>query len=273
MKNFLPLIEYLEANHHYQHVDEMMKVAFDLPDMKDNELGKGQYGRFYSDFSPEQKKKIEDALGIKEPNLGIKKLNYGQNIDAISENLALIYISPYVQANTDLKTPILAGTFSLSNILMNKIHAVQKMPGVKINLLKLDHFIFDEHLKRMTNVGIENKLRSIGVYCSDIHVNNYFVNPQLLKTTVEEINKIYNENKANIRIASINEMYDFMQDKMNHINFDLSDGASLFDFGFFTAKKDSPPGQKLMNLKQELLTQKYNSMFANIIAAIDNILR
>ena len=273
MKNLFPLLEYLESNKHYAQVDELTKLAFDLPDIKDNESGNGSHGRFYSDFSPEQKKKIEDTLGIKEPNLGIKKLNYGQSVEAISENLALIYISPYVQANSNLKTPILSGTFSLSNILMNKIHAVQKLPGVKIDSLKLDHFIFDAHLANMTAKGIVNKLNDIGTGCYDIHKNNYFVNPQLLKTTVAEINKIYNEEKANYRIASINEMYNMIQDNMDYINFDLSDGASLFDFGFFTAKKNSPPGSKLMDLKQKLLTQKDNSMFNNIIAAIDNILR
>ena len=75
MKHLTDLIEYLEANHHYAQVDEMTKLALDMTDVlkEDNQLGKGLYGNFHSDFSNEDKRKLKNQLGNLPNNVGVKQ--------------------------------------------------------------------------------------------------------------------------------------------------------------------------------------------------------
>ena len=111
MKHLTDLIEYLEANHHYAQVDEMTKLALDMTDVlkEDNQLGKGLYGNFHSDFSNEDKRKLKNQLGNLPNNVGVKqyKINpYDKiafEIDNISENLVFIYVAPYISQNTEVE--------------------------------------------------------------------------------------------------------------------------------------------------------------------------
>ena len=269
MKHFINLIEYLESNHHYAQVDEMIKTALDMSDVltEDNKLGKGLYGEFHSDFSSEEKQKLKNQLGNLPDNVGVKKFKEKQynpitvtnnpitvTTDNIAENLAFIYIAPYINKNTDLVTPIYNGTISLSAMITNRINITQKMPGLTFKTVFEElKSIYPYFPPDVLDVSIENqirdKLRAIGVDCYDIHSKNYLLN----KSTV---NEFFTWVKNNPYDATV---------------FDLSKNAALFDFGDFIIHRSAPPGQQLEALKRKMESQN-NKFMEVIVKAINRIL-
>lgn len=265
MKHFTDLIEYLELNHHYAEVDEILKkVALDMTDVltDDNKLGKGLFGNFHSDFSYEDRKKLKNQLGNLPNNVGVKqyKINPFEDWTAenIEENLAFIYIAPYISQNTDLLTPVYNGTVSLSTMITNKINITQKMPGVPLSsivnelksiypnivIFKLSNAIEDDIIKKLNNIGVQ---------WPDIHANNYLLN----RSTMKEFIQWAKQNPE-----------DF---KSGHFPFDLSSGASLFDFGMFSITRNSPPGRQLNALRDKMKSQD-NKFMEIIVKAINAIL-
>lgn len=262
MKHLINIIEYLEGNHHYRQVDEMIKIALDMRDVltEDNQQGSGVYGTFYSDFSMEEKQKLKNQLGNVPENVGVKQYKIDRSnkvveIQNIKENLAFMYIAPYIAANTDLKTPVYNGSISLSGMISNRINITQKMPGVSI-LQLMDKttlpgsvqydIIFD------TNRKIKQKLESIGVYWSDVHKDNYLIDNNAAKEF-----KTYIENNPEL---------------MEYNDFDLSRNAALFDFGGFNVYDYTPPAMQLLELKNKLEKSKSNSIISSVIVAIQNMI-
>ena len=268
MKHLTDLIEYLEANHHYAQVDEMTKLALDMTDVlkEDNQLGKGLYGNFHSDFSNEDKRKLKNQLGNLPNNVGVKqyKINpYDKiafEIDNISENLVFIYVAPYISQNTDLLTPVYNGTVSLSTMITNKINVTQKMPGVTLSDVMEDLIQMYPNAKDQrfeVRIPLENKilekLKNIGVSWPDIHDKNYLLN----RSTVREFLMWAAQNPE--EVASGN------------FTFDLSTGAALFDFGMFEVKSSTPPGKQLEALRNKMASQN-NKLMEYIVKAINEIL-
>jgi len=269
MKHFINLIEYLESNHHYSQVDELIRVALDMTDVltEDNKLGKGLYGEFHSDFSREQKQKLKNQFGNIPNNVGIKKYKINQydaiswTIDNIGENLTFIYVAPYISQNTDLLTPVYNGTISLSAMITNRINITQKMPGSTlesvIDALREIHPNVPSDISFMIRWPmedrIEKKLRAIGVSWPDIHDNNYLLD----KTTVQEFLEWAKDNAQSV--------FD------GNIQFDLSRNASLFDFGHFEVHRNTPPGMQLESLKEKIKNQD-NKFMGYIVEAINHIL-
>ena len=76
-----------------------------------------------------------------------------------------------------------------------------------------------------------------------MHGNNFFVKPEKIKIIKEQ----YEEGEP--------------------IEYDLSEGASLFDFGFMKVKKG-----KLQQLKEKLITTSDSTLFKTIIGVIEDML-
>lgn len=269
MQYLFELIEYAEANHHYAQVDALVKSALDMTDVltEDNKQGAGVYGTFYSDFSREDKHQLKNKLGNIPENIGVKRYKTERwddfaAIQNIKENLAFIYISPYILANTDLKTPVYNGSISLSGMIANKINITQKMPGVSLtSLINSLHLPKNALVSATVSVNgkIAEKLESIGVYCSDLHAGNY-----LIDNKVAEEFKSYIENNPNLFKESSWSDYS--------CDFDLSRNAALFDYGGFNVYDYTPPAQQLLKLKTSLEQRKKNKVINNVILAIRNMI-
>lgn len=260
MKYLSDLIEYLESNHHYAQVDEMIKTALDLTQETDaqNYIGDGMVGAFYSDYTEDQIKQLENKIGRIPKNIGIKEFHGTiTTSEIIEENLSLIYIAPYINENTDLNTPVYTGSMSLSGMISNRINITQKMPGVHIYEWFNQYMPNDEFGKsyaiKETRDAIIKKLFNIGVRSNDLHAGNFLVQEKVIR----EFTKQYKDQFA------ANDDID--------INYDLSAGASLFDFGGFRVNRQTPPGQKLIELKNKM-NQK-NKVMAKIIGSINNIVK
>lgn len=269
MQYLFELIEYAESNHHYAQVDALIKSALDMSGLltEDNEQASGVYGTFYSDFSQEDKRQLKDKFGNIPENIGVKKYKTERwddfsKIQNIKENLAFIYISPYILANTDLKTPVYNGSISLSGMIANKINITQKMPGVPLVSLINSLHLPKNALTSATasvNDNIAEKLKSIGVYCSDLHPGNY-----LIDNKVAEEFKSYIENNPDLLKAYSWSNYSF--------DFDLSRNAALFDYGGFNVYDYTPPAQQLLKLKNSLEKHKTNKVISSVILAIRNMI-
>lgn len=259
MKNLFDLIEYLDSNHHYAQSDEMMKVALDMSDVIDdnNFQDEGAFGRFYSGFNNDEKNKIKDKLGPINDGIGFKKFidpNADFNTN-LKEILSFIYIAPYISANTDLKTPTYKGEISLSGIISNNIIPTQHMPGIILSEAIHQMYYNDlprraiESLEESTYDTIREKLSKIGVYWNDITAYNIIVDPKVVKECIETYN-----------MGTLNQTYN------------LSKGASLFDFGLFTVSSNTQAGQNLQKLKAQLNRVRNNTLVNALTDAIDNIL-
>lgn len=251
----------------FKYVDEMTKVALDLTDVmtEDSISGTGGYGRFYSQFSPEEMKKIKNQLGQIPNDIGLKRL-YDKNysLSGISENLAFVYIAPYIKANTDLTIPVNKGIMSLSGMISNKIVATQKMPGDTIEALLRSFGInrYDRNSIGLdTEKAIKSKLEAIGVRWGDIHGNNYFIHPE----TAAKFHHYFTSHKSTI----FNEEYDEID--FNVFDFDFSEKACLFDFGGFSVSSSTPPGQQLLELKKKINVGEKSGMLEIMNRAILNM--
>ena len=242
MKAFFDFIDEFEANHHYQHVDEMMKVALDISDVEGSFAGEGVYGEFYTNYNQEEKQKLKQKLGRIPDNVGIKKYTYRNLRINTAENLAVIYIAPYIRQQTSFKTPEFTGNLSLAGMIGNGFIVSQKMPGVNI-FTELGRGDLGEKAAAVSRASIEKKLSEIGVINHDMHGNNFFVKPEKIKIIKEQ----YEEGEP--------------------IEYDLSEGASLFDFGFMKVKKG-----KLQQLKEKLITTSDSTLFKTIIGVIEDML-
>ena len=240
MKHFSDLIEYLESNHHYAQVDEMMKVALDMTDVlrPDNVLGTGAAGSFYADFDQNEKGQLKDKLGKLPENVGFKQYHVVDDVD-IAETLSYIYIAPYINQNTDLKTPVYRGEISLSGIISNKIMPMQKMEGVSVEYLEdqLSWNRFD-----MVCIDAEErilrKLNKINVNWNDSHEDNFMLD----KRRCDEFITSWKQASQESQIF----METFIQ------SFDITVGASLFDFGSMSVGITTPPGQALLKFGDKI---------------------
>jgi hypothetical protein len=226
-----------------------MKTALDISDVEGSFAGEGMYGEFYTNYNQEEKQKLKQKLGRIPDNVGIKKYTYPKadlRINA-AENLAVIYIAPYIRQQTSFKTPEFTGNLSLAGMIGNGFIVSQKMPGVNI-FTELGRGDLGEKAAAVSRASIEKKLSGIGVINYDMHGNNFFVKPEKIKIIKEQ----YEEGEP--------------------IEYDLSEGASLFDFGFMKVKKGTPPGQKLQQLKEKLIATSDSKLFKTIIRVIEDML-
>lgn len=256
MNSFFDLIDELESHRHYHCVDEMIKIALDMSDVDGEFVGEGMYGAFYTDFNQEEKRKLKQKLGRIPDDIGIKRYTYpkGDIRLNVGENLAVIYIAPYIKQQTSFKTPEFTGNLSLAGMISNGLIVSQKMPGVNIETAFGDDdddlgTAFLGHLASdITRQSIEKQLSNIGVVTRDMHSNNFFVQPEQIK--------------------KIKEQYESGES----IQYDLSEGASLFDFGLMRVKRGTPPGQQLEQLKGKLISKSELGLFKTIIRVIEDML-
>lgn len=267
MDHFIQLANEMEELGLHKHVDVIMKTALDLTQVinEDALSAAGGYGRFYSKFSPENKHTMKNQLGQIPHDVGIKHFyDQGNSLVDISENLAFVYLAPYIKANTDLTVPVNKGIVSLSGMIANKMIVTQKMPGSPINDLLRSVGInkYDQnHIGLDTERAIRNKLKDIGITWNDIHVGNYFVHPE----TADEFLMYFNQNKSTI----FNEEYDEIDFYV--FDFDFSKKACIFDFGGFYTSSSTPPGQQLLNLKKKIDAQPKNGVLGVVSRAILNM--
>ena len=266
MKHLINLIEYLESNHHYSEVDRLVRIALDMTDVleKENELGGGSYGKFYSNFTSEQKRKLKDQIGNVPDNVGIKHFKERQYnpmfgmIENLKENLTFIYIAPYINQKTDLVTPVYTGSLPLSAMITNKINITQKMSGETlftindkiVNRLGLSDWGTFNAIEDSIERNIKKKLNDIGVQWTDCHAGNYLINKQVAQEFIEWTN--------NNTISK-------------EMTFDLSRNAALFDFGSFAVESGTQPGQKLIKLREQMQSRPDNKFSQVITKAIDEV--
>ena len=259
MKHLINLIEYLEGNHHYAQVDELVRVALDMSDVltEDNKLGSGVAGSFYSDFDQNEQGQLKDKLGTLPEGVGFKQYHALEAGD-IAEVLAFIYIAPYISANTDLKTPVYRGEISLSGIISNQIMPTQKMNGVSIYYLedKLSRQRFEMVCEDVDN-RLLTKLNKINVEWVDAHDENYLLDKRRCDQFITSWKQADDSGIW---------MEDFIQ------TFDITTGISLFDFGSMSVGIDTPPGQALLRFGDKIYNLQNNLLSAQIKDAIGLVL-
>mgnify|MGYP000476375247 CR=1 FL=1 len=256
MKHLINLIEYLEGNHHYSQVDEMIKTALDLSQLDSSE--EGYYAKYYSEISPREKEKIKDELGQIPDEIGIKQykmISYG-NAEIIKDNLALIYIAPYVASMTGFKTPTIGANMPLSSVIAKRINVMQHLPGIHLDKYLEKHFDWDmqEAFVSSTESSITKQLNEIDVYTNDLHPGNYLINQKIIDLKLKII-KSDPQFSRDFRVLF----------KKYPEWFDVSEGASLLDFGSYSCLSSSPPGQAIEAFVDKLITSNPdNSLFREI---------
>lgn len=240
------------------------KKAFDKSFLENKRpTGKGAYGKYYSDFTQEELKKLKRQLGNYTPHMGIKQFHVSSLFeDIIQENLALIYFSPIINEFTDMRAPRIEN-ISLSSIISNKIAITQHMPGV--SLYDTNYNSDKYQLSKEINKQIIQKLHKIGILWQDNHAGNYFVDKNLLTAFLADLKEARIKNKD----INVIEFY-------RHTKIDLSEGASILDFGMMFARRNSRAAHPLIDLKDKIthaLTEKPNNeLLKNLLMVTTNMI-
>lgn len=253
MNDLIHIAQILDDLQSYSKSDCVMKVAIDLSTLKDLHGPSGMAGKFVT-IPNQQHSFMKNQLGQLPQQSGVKfyKPNYSIT-NLASENLALIYFSPWINKKTDIKAPYV-GMMPLSAIIQQKAAVVQKMPGKHLE----EHNALDNLITNVTMHKILYKLAQIGIIWHDCHIGNFLVD----------------ENKYN----QLSETYEYLSEKerkefeKQKYLFDLSSNASIVDFGLMECYPDSGPGVALLKLYNKLQKNKNNSLFNIIRYAIDDII-
>ena len=265
MKNFSDLIEYLESNHHYAQVDEMIKIALDLSLIDPS--ASGFYADYYNEIPPRMKGVIKDEIGQLPEDVGIKQYKWisAGNEEIIKDNLALIYIAPYVAKMTNFKTPTIGANMPLSSVISKRINVMQHLPGVHLDSYLEKYFDWDIQSAFIdsTENSITHALGEIDVTTNDLHAGNYLVNPKLVDL---KINIIKSDPKFSQDFKILYKKYPEW--------FDVSEGASLLDFGSYSCGSSSAPGQAMKNFVDKLNSRNSdNGLFQEIDSVVNDMTR
>ena len=267
--DFIKLAEYFDRNSEYDHSDLLTKIAIHINHFLTDPKS-GLYGEYsdLSEMASDQQKEFKDRTGYKPyENIGVKtykpdKDDLYKNI--IQENLALKYFAPVINAKTKLIAPKVPIDLGFSFILGNKMNFSSTVPGVSLPNGRSSVSI---HAK--TEAGIYRKLRSVGIIGDDLHVGNYKVDKNKYDIAVKSLQRSFYLNaKYPLTPLEDKELRTLMRDiNADDGLCDLSDGASVFDFGFWGCLAESEPGIILVKLQRslKLYNKSRNNNIVNII--------
>lgn len=210
------------------------KEALDLTNILEESglHGIGVYGDYYTYFRPKTKRKLTDTIGRLDHDQGIKHFHSDvSDYELARENLAFLFLAPYIKSMTGFNVPIPSSKSSMSTVFTGKFMITQNMPGVHIYGKRvLDNYIFLEKLGgHMTNF-IRAELKSIGVRMLDLHVKNYLVNEHELKNVVQQYIKFCHERNLSEFSTSEYLANEFLNNNPGSWT-PLTKDISLVDFG------------------------------------------
>jgi len=276
-RDLIKLAEYFDNNSEYEHSDLFTRIAVHINHFL-TDPQKGLYGE-YSDLSsltPDQKREFKDRTGFQPyQDLGVKKYNPDRDnfySNIIQENLALKYFAPVINSQTKLIAPKVPLDIGFSFILGNKMNFSSTVPGVH---LPNGRSAVSIHVK--TEEGIYRKLREVGIIGDDLHANNYKVNKARYDEAFKSLQRSFYLNaKFPLTPAEEKELRILMRDINAEDGLcDLSDGASVFDFGMWGCLAESEPGKNLVALQRSLEKinqQRNNHIIKMIIKSIEEML-
>lgn len=237
----------------------------------------GMYGEYWSNFTPEEKQKLKDKVGPLPESTGIKKFHDNVKFnDLASENLAFLFIAPYIKEHTNINVPSPHQKVSLSNMFTSKYAVTQHMPGVHINKppsqylgLPYARYLNDE-MREILRSELSQKLMDVGVYIDDLHSLNVLVAPEKVEEFWQNYAKFCQEEKN----IDIDTPMDFISIYPQYCNF--SDFATVIDFGRAKCTHYVAKETGLMDfytrVQNEQIKNPKNKYLRFILAGIDQII-
>lgn len=254
MKNILTITKHLDMNNHWRTADVLFKIALDLSTIEDktnNFIGAGDWGRYYSNFTPEQRAIFMNSLGHVPEDLGVKSFTAPNIKDQIrvdnqiiEENLLCSLVGPVIAAQTSFRVPSLLITTNLSYALFHKQLFTNKMPGkslgdLRSQLLMLIDANHEEQRKYIDTLSlyildiidqqITDRLEDIGVIWHDAHPFNFLVSDSIYRYIIKTIlDTLYIEFTEDNYMGARRQIIKYYEE---HYMGDFTQGLSLFDFG------------------------------------------
>lgn len=239
----IKLAHNLDLNKHYKFADFFTKLALDL-EFLNNETpqGSGYYGKYYSNFTPEQLELLKGKLGPVDKNIGLKVFRKDVPDEHITqEKVAQMIFAPLINQYTDMNAPEPSVNLSFTAAFNSGTIPTQQAKGSHITG---NNWPVRNAVEEETEDAIKEKLAKIGIKATDMHGGNFFVDPQRFNAIekeyqeiVDNVGRIVTEKKrkdSNLDLTYIyNQQYDqdmkpFWDDRKK---FDLSTGATILDFG------------------------------------------
>lgn len=228
----------------------MKKKALDLSFLDNiKPVGGGIVGTYYGNFNPQEIQAIKDKIGLRSHDTGIKITR--NNLYGVNENIALYFIMPYIEANTNIKTPKPQMPLTLKTLSENVVFT-QHIKGVHLRTLIPDYSAF-LGAEAFTAKAIKQKLQKIGIIWTDAHAGNYLVNPQTARQKADVLKNLPQPDEA----------------------YDFSDDITIVDVGYFKCRNNTPPAKKLTILKQKLNSlpnQTPYGIIQDIVFEIDSMI-
>lgn len=275
----------LDRRGHWREADIIVRIAQHITAEPGNFQKSGFFGTYTTDFNKPQRELLKYQLGQVPYNLGVKEFKNVSTIEnIIIENILCAVIGPIITHYTNLKTPSLLVTSNLSYILYHRRMFTAKMPGRSLNDLdkelpsyydlEIDYIIENiiRDIDYQTITGISNKLFKIGIFEWDAGINNYYI-------SISNYDMIKEKIIACAELMAEKHQYEHEYQKLRELNnLDLSDEASLFDFGGMHIDADneqSPAYKAVVDFqskiepyinKNKLINQIYSIINKSILA-------
>lgn len=202
----------------------------------------GLYGSYYSNFTPEEKNTIKNTIGVNPDDLGIKAFYQRTSLSNMaSENIAFIFIAPYIQANTDINIPKASTQTSFSNLFSGGYILTQNIKGVHINDFNMDHITdVPKTLKQILRYALQNNqqyhiesiLDTIGVKANDMHSKNLITDPKKIENIVQAFVKYYKDSPESVG-DNLEEERQMVRRFLEHMDpiIDWAPSTTIVDFG------------------------------------------
>lgn len=242
----------------------------------DENYGYGTEGEYFTKFDKDKKKKLIDSLGQVDHDQGYKIFYKHLPNDAVAmENLALIFLAPYIRSHSSLQTPAAGSAVSFSNLFANRFISTQNLSGVIIHTFSHKYGMYDfyEWVEQQVQNEIKQILHNIGCKILDLHGENFKLDPKKL----DNISKAYISycDKAAMRKDNLRMLQGFFSENKPLVQ-DLASDARLFDFGMARCTKAVAVECGLMDFKnklqQNLFKYPKNGYIEDILEAINTII-
>lgn len=214
------------------------KYSLDLSHLKNDRDEGGAYGTFMNHFDEGQKKEIKDKMGLDANHIGIKQFGYPESLETVQENLALYFIKPYIEKNTNIKVPYAGSPINLSSLFLNQMVAVQKINGITLTNLN-NQLPFS---KRAVCDNVVNTLKGIGITWKDGHGSNIMVSSKTVEKLRNSSLKMSDDGKS---------QYTVPLDDIEIVAILLKD-IHIVDFGAMYCSPGTEPYERLTKLKEKL---------------------
>lgn len=213
------------------------KYSLDISHLQMPNDPSGAFGTFMSNFSESHGQNIKDTLGLDPQNIGIKKFHYN-DVDTIREILALYYIRPYIEKNTNFKVPYVSTPLTLSSLFLNNMVVVQKINGKTLTNLESDY----AYKKWDILNDVQKKIDQIGVVWRDCHGSNVMVSGKCIEALRKMSEKESPDGKSITTVKLDNDV----------IRAEILKDIHIIDFGLMKCKPGTEPYTRLEALGKKI---------------------